>query len=913
MRPARLTISAFGPYAGECVLDLDALGTGGLYLITGDTGAGKTTIFDAICYALYGEASGNVRNRADFFRSKYAAPETPTFVELEFVCRGQRYTVRRNPAYERPSKHRGRGMVMQDPDAVLRMPDGKLIPKSRVGAMVKEILGVDKDQFCAIAMIAQGDFQKLLVAKTDERLKIFRRIFSTEPYQRLQERLSKEAGDLKRDWTRLSDAQARYAALIQLPEGAVAEGLPLGEVLALLEKTMTADAAALEALAGKIGVLEAQSAALSALTERAKNQQKQRELLAQMEQSEQRGAAQLARSAEALEAAMAREPELRALTDQAARLEAVTPRYAELEQLRKTQTADEKRQRALEQTMKETEAALEAARKQQAGAAALLEQEKALPLQLERSRRDRQDLDRRREELDRLQKQAEECLAARKRYEKAAAAYLTAAGKADDAQNAHQALYRAFLDAQAGILALGLREGERCPVCGSVTHPEPAPLTDRAPTQEAVDEAQSRADAAREAASAASAAAGRLDGLRSQQEQALAEGARKLLQCALAELDIRLPEAREENRLALQNAEKTVKELEKREKRRLEVERSLPGLERRIEELTQQQTGDAQAAAALAAAVSGRRERMEQVAAELPYPTEKELRSCLTELSNRRTGLQQAMETARAEHLDVDRKLTALRGRMEATRTALQSQEPIDHETADRELGEVNGRLTALRTAHTDASGRLRTNRQVFEGMTRTAGELAALEERRQWLEPLARTANGTVTGKERLMLETFVQTTWFDRIIACANTRLLGMTDGQYELLRHTELTDGRSVSGLDLDVIDHYNGSVRSVRTLSGGESFKASLSLALGMSEMIQRQSGGIQFDAMFVDEGFGSLDEESLRQAIGTLTALSGANRLVGIISHVGELKERIDKQILVTKTRDGYSRAQIRLE
>lgn len=162
-------------------------------------------------------------------------------------------------------------------------------------------------------------------------------------------------------------------------------------------------------------------------------------------------------------------------------------------------------------------------------------------------------------------------------------------------------------------------------------------------------------------------------------------------------------------------------------------------------------------------------------------------------------------------------------------------------------------------------------------------------------------------------MLETFVQTTWFDRIIACANTRLLGMTDGQYELLRHTELTDGRTVSGLDLDVIDHYNGSVRSVRTLSGGESFKASLSLALGMSEMIQRQSGGIQFDAMFVDEGFGSLDEESLRQAVGTLTALSGTNRLVGIISHVGELKERIDRQILVTKTRDGYSKAEIRLE
>ena len=197
--------------------------------------------------------------------------------------------------------------------------------------------------------------------------------------------------------------------------------------------------------------------------------------------------------------------------------------------------------------------------------------------------------------------------------------------------------------------------------------------------------------------------------------------------------------------------------------------------------------------------------------------------------------------------------------------------------------------------------------------MGRTAAELQALEDRRRWLDPLSQTANGTITGKERLRLEAFVQGALFDRIIACANVRLLGMTGGQYELRRHTDVSDGRTIVGLELDVLDHYNGSVRSVLTLSGGETFKASLSLALGMSEMIQHRAGGIRFDTMFVDEGFGSLDEESLRQAIVTLTALSDSNRLVGIISHVGELKERIDKQILVTKPRDGYSKAQIRLE
>ena len=802
---------------------------------------------------------------------------------------------------------------MQDADAALYLPDGKLIPKSRVGAMVKEILGVDKDQFCAIAMIAQGDFQKLLLAKTDERLKIFRRIFNTDPYKRLQDRLARDARELEQAWSRLRDAQDRYAAMIQLPEGAMAQGLPQAEVLALLEQTIAGDEIAMERLTGEIAALDERSGALSALTERARNQQQQRQLLVQMEQSEQRGAAQLAQAAEALAAAVAREPEVRVLTDQAARLEAVKPRYGELEQLRKAQTAEEKRVRTLQGTIEQTEILLADARKRQAQAATLLEQEKDLPLELERSRREQENLYSRLEELKALGKQAEDCRTARKRHEKAAAAYLAAAGKADTAQNVYQTLYRAFLDAQAGILALGLQEGERCPVCGSRTHPEPAPLTDQAPTQEAVDEAQVAADQARKDAAAASATAGRLDGLRAQQEQALAEVAGKLLGCALEELDLRLPLAREENRLALQQAEQHLRELESREVRRQALARSLPDLEKQIVDLTEQQTRDARDAAALGASIQTRRTQMEQVAAELPYPTEAALLDSLKSLVDQRTALEKALADARNRHSEVDRKLLDLRGRIDATRTALEAQEPIDHDAAAGELAQVNGQLAQLRNAHTDASGRLRTNRRVLEGMNQTAGELTVLEERRKWLEPLSRTANGNVTGKEKLMLETFVQTTWFDRIIACANTRLLGMTDGQYELLRHTEMTDGRTISGLDLDIIDHYNGTVRSVRTLSGGESFKASLSLALGMSEMIQRQSGGIRFDTMFVDEGFGSLDEESLRQAIATLTNLSGSDRLVGIISHVGELKERIEKQIIVKKSPDGFSQARIKLE
>ena len=907
MRPLKLTISAFGPYAGECVLDLASLGTGGLYLITGDTGAGKTTIFDAICYALYGKASGGARDNSDLFRSKYAAPETPTFVELEFACHGQTYTVRRNPGYLRPAK-RGSTMVEQKPDAELHLPDGSVITKEKqVTAQITEILGVGKEHFSSIAMIAQGDFQQLLLAKTEDRVKIFRKIFDTDKYKVLQDRLGVETRAAEQRWRELRQSQEQYAGMLRTAEETSVQGLPMEEIRRILEDALTADEALLQGLAEQIGAMEARSADLAAQTERARNQQKQRQLLADMLESEGRGAKQFAAAEEALASAQAQEPRAAELTNEIAALEAVRPRYAELNALGKNQTAEETKHRALSGSLEQTAAALAAAQKQQADAARELEERKGVPLMLAENSRLQEKLTQRRTELGALQKQDAAYLAACTRTEQAQREYLAAAKTAADAQQAYHTLYRAFLDAQAGILASDLTEGAACPVCGSTSHPAPAALADHAPTQDAVDDAQNRADAARKKAETASAKAGRLEGERAQLEQALKDAEEKLLKGQT------LGAAMEDCREALASAMAEGKTLAVTEQRRKTLEESLPGLERQIRALTERQAADERQCAALDATIRERKAQMEAAEAALPYADEGLLLGQIDTRKRERTALQTALNTARENHRTVEGKLTALRGRIEATRAALDAQEPIDFEAANAELTQVGAELTALRQTGNGASGRITINRQVREGLERTAGELTALEAKLRWLEPLAKTANGALSGKERLMLETFVQTTYFDRIIACANTRLLRMTDGQYELIRHTEAADGRRLTGLELDVIDHYNGSARSVRTLSGGESFKASLSLALGLSEMIQRQSGGIRFDTMFVDEGFGSLDEESLRQAIATLTNLSGTDRLVGIISHVAELKERIDKQILVTKTRDGYSQARIRLE
>ena len=687
----------------------------------------------------------------------------------------------------------------------------------------------------------------------------------------------------------------------------------MGEVRAELEGWLEADAAALTALSEQIAELDGKNAELSALADRAARRSQQEQRLAELRENARKGQELLAQAEAALAERAAEQPQRDTLREQAAALDAIRPRYAQLEELRRSQVQGLGERQKLTRNAAHLEKDLTAAKAEQERAAKMLETWKDVGVRLERANQRYQEQSRRYEELLGLKEQSQAYADTCGKLRTAQELYCSAARNADWCAEQYRNLYRAFLDAQAGVLAAGLQEGRPCPVCGAEHHPNPAPLAAQVPTQEKLDQAQLQADEARKRAEAQSTAAGRLDGLRSQQERVLTEQCAKLLGCGIGELTGNL-------RGELSAVENEVYDLmevritlENRVRERERLEKLQPALVRKIDDLTDRLGENARASAALDARLQALAEQMEHAAATLPYPTERELLDALRELNGKRTAMERALTEAQNRHREVESKLSTLRGRIETLEAELAAAEPVDAAHVREELAQVTGSLQALRKAHTDASIRISGNRQVLDGILSAGAEQEGLEQRQKWLEPLAKTANGGLSGKERLMLETFVQTTWFDRILSCANTRLLRMTEGQYELTRHTEASDGRKLTGLELDVIDHYNGSLRSVRTLSGGESFKASLSLALGLSEVIQRQAGGIRFDTMFVDEGFGSLDEESLRTAMDTLTSLSGSNRLVGIISHVGELKERIDRQIIVTKSREGYSSARIKLE
>ena len=922
MRPIRLTMSAFGPYASTAVLELDRLGESGLYLITGDTGAGKTTIFDAIVFALYGEASGEHR-KSSMLRSQYADSSTPTEVELLFSYHGKEYTVKRNPEYERP-KSRGEGTTKMLAGATLVYPDGRapLSKKKEVDAAIVEIMGINRAQFLQIAMIAQGDFLKLLLASTEERQKIFQKIFKTRCYFTLQERLKKEAAALAHRRETMAAGIRQYIdgiavreedPLFERVKEAKEGNLPVEETLCLLaalldsaltreahlEETAKEIAAELESITVTLTKQKTWDDARRSLDatrrglEEAKNEKiRLLERLTEAEQGKQRGEA-LQKECAAIEAELPEYAEHSAKTDLLLKTE---KRIVDLTREAEGQT----RRRDLLQ--KETEAVEKERRSLETA-----DREKA---ELEGKKQSAQA---RLKALQNAESEWRALLSLEEQWEREKAVYREAAETLARENDTYQELFRRYLDEQAGILAETLSPGMPCPVCGATSHPRKATRSEAAPTKEALDESKRAYEAAQKAAQSASERAAKAKGQVEEKREGVRSALCELLEGALPEnAEERIRKELKECNALLSDLSAAISEAQKR----IERKRALDALlSQKREEQASLELAVRENETALAeerTEAKGLRERVGALAEKLRFQGEKEAREALLALEKEAGALADALQKANAALSAQNERIAGLEAAKTEAEKLLKDAKEIDiaalRERQEALLLRQGETVRAQKQLHAEKTANETAERAIREN----SESLVALETRVSWVEALANTANGKVKGKEKILLETYIQMAYFDRIVARANVRLLAMTGGQYEMERRREETDLREKSGLDLDVFDHYNGTRRSVATLSGGESFKASLSLALGLSDEIQSQTGGIRLDTMFVDEGFGSLDDESLRGAIRTLQGLTEGNRLVGIISHVAELKERIDRQIVVTKKRSGGSTAEIRL-
>lgn len=918
MRPLKLKMVGFGPYAGVQELDFDRLGSSGLYLITGDTGAGKTTIFDAITFALFGEASGNNRNPS-MLRSKYAKEDMPTRVELTFAYSGKVYTVTRNPTYER-AKIKGTGTTTESAGAELTYPDGRQVTKNgEVDAAIREIIGLTREQFSQIAMISQGDFRKLLQADTKERQEIFRDIFKTDLYVLLQNQLKEKAGEVRGQRDQASQSIQQYINGVTCDEDSVYAldaqkakngELPVTEVMELFRALLEQDRQAELALEAELAAVEKELEQITSQLTQAEAYEAAKTVLAERVAEEAALSAQLEIARDALSAAQETVPEQEGMQSRITETELLLPSYDELEAYRAARAAAQaelaKAQMTQENAVKEKNdltTEITALRTEQKDLADVSAEKEKLAAQLQQlGDRQKQFVD----FLSGMEGLAREQAELAKRQE----GYLKAEEASSELLREYEVKERAFLREQAGIMASGLTAGMACPVCGSVEHPRLAVLAEDAPTEADVKAAKAEYDRAQDKTKKASNEAQKLKGTVGTTEELLAKEIDRLIPGISLEDSTKAAEE-QENLLAVQikKLDARIAELAKKIARREELDVLLPKKELLLRAAEETITVKTAEIASLTAKAESSEAQIHALRKKLTFPDKDAAEAEISALRAESDKLRQNLQTAETAHNQCKENLAGVRGTIEQLHKQLENGTDIDTEQLQAKKDEYVSQKAVAMAKQKNVHASISANKSALEGISSKAAEIEVLDKKYAWMKALSDTANGSVYGKDKVMLETYIQTTYFERILARANIRLQKMSGGQYDLKRREEADNKKSQSGLELDIIDHINTTERSVNTLSGGEAFLASLALALGLSDEVQ-MSTGIHLDTLFVDEGFGSLDSEALSKAYNTLAGLTEGNRLVGIISHVAELKEKIDKQIVVKKEKTGESRAEI---
>lgn len=923
MKPLKLTMSAFGSYAGKNVIDFTGQQQG-IFLITGDTGAGKTTIFDAITYALYNQTSGGERN-GNMMRSQYAQPETETYVELEFLYRGQTYRVRRNPDYKiTKTLKNGKIREQKVPHSVeLTLPDGTVFPekKNATDAKIIEILGLTADQFSQIVMIAQGDFLKLLYTKSDERKMIFSKLFRTDIYWKIQENLRRKSMEMDERIQENDRAfEQEKSRIIPLPES---EELPLDELVERLRerlkdalKEQNLRRANVEELNKKITKYEEINKLFVSLE---KIRQTGKELEArQAESKERRQQIENARKADKVlvaeqqnlrqqqeveQSAQAIAKMTETLANDQEMLETLKTQLQEVEAEQKREAADiQKKMLALEQSFPSYEA-LQNARSEEQQAKKVCE-----------------DLGKTSEEsfhkkeagiaaLKEQQKQQEQVVEqTKKNWEQ------TSLSASESAKH-YEHMYEAFLKEQAGILAENLSAGCPCPVCGSTVHPDPAKLSDHAVTELEVEQAKKTRAAVEEKRDMAYAAFE----AEKTEKQKLAQAVEK------EEADFVLAQTiakqqrkeAEQNYVSLQKIAEQIREklvypsLAEAKKQYAAMQKALEAAEQEIERKRQKVSELAEAMNTLKGQKLAEEEN-QKTAKKLAVKTEKEYAKLLEKsgfVSEETYHLAILPERSRSKLEREEKEYESQCLRQQSEQKLLEKQVSGKTYTDTSELNEqLKAEKQALKETektYMELHTAYENDRSVLQNCAVYLEKGKKLESEDQVIKSLSKTANGRLSGSAKIDFETYIQRQYFKQIIHEANKRLLTMSNHQFILKLKEEANTGRKTNeGLDLSVYSLVTDSERDVKTLSGGESFLAALAMALGLSDIVERSAGAIHPDMMFIDEGFGSLDAQSRQQAIEVLAELAGDSRMVGIISHVTELKEQIDRKLVVSRTDKG---------
>lgn len=869
MRPVRLIICGWGPYKEKQEIDFSGLDRRGLFLITGPTGAGKTTVFDAITYALYGNMSGGMREKSSV-RSDFASADVPTYVELVMTHGGREYTIYRNPEYLRPRK-RLEGMTKEKEKAVLTESDGKKVEGgNEVTRRIQELLRLDYRQFKQLSMIAQGEFARLLTASPGEKTKIFREIFDTDLYDKMAASLKGRSAQIYRQVMECRHKMDEDIDMLSRERLFMDE-----EAYARWQELTSSESYYYD------GLMEILSHQLKKSREKRKENQKQFEKAEKQVQkyTGQAARAEKARSLfEKLEAEKARSSELKEKSLEIRQDEKKLQRQEAAEALRAEETHKQTVQsytENLEKQLKEREEEIRRLQKQKEEGKFLYENrqklqnayqlEQEVSAFLEKEKELQKVCEKQREELCKLQKQ-----------------YLCAEEAEEEAKRIYEQADRQYRHGIAGILGQELVQGMPCPVCGSLQHPFPAKREQNVPDEESVRELKAVFE-------------------KKQQKRVELHGKTTACLTRVEELDRQYAEyggkraeaektLQEEKSLfgdymEKQSAEAFQKQIREYEQIVTLLEEKRIVLGRQKEELKVQK----QEVISLCA-------KWKQQLLEAGFSSERDYRKALTEPEALRM-LRESVQNYKQEcHTNKEMLL-----HLEKETKGLKKENPQE---IQEKLKESNAWKKELLEEQMELGGHTLRMEKCLASLKEKQEQLSGLMQKYSLLKDLDDAANGN--NKKRLVFEQYVLASCFEEILRAANIRLHLMSTGRYELRRMQQISDGRSKDNLEMEVMDYYTGKYRSVKTLSGGEIFKVSLALALGMSDVVQAGSGGIRVETLFIDEGFGSLDEESLNQACLTLQTLVERDRLIGIISHVPELAEKIENQIRIHKTNAGSS-------
>ncbi len=885
MRPIQLVMSAFGSYGREETIDFSKLG-GEIFLITGDTGAGKTTIFDAIMYALYGKTSGGERD-GSMMRSQFASPDAKTFVRYEFSYGNEKYIVERNPEYTvevtlKNGTVKNRKVAQ---NVELTLPDNSIFlgKKSETDAKIESIIGLTSEQFTQMAMIAQGDFLKLIYAKSDERKKIFTKLFGTGFYNKIQEELRRRSNEMDDaiEENKRSAEQDFYRKIV--PEGFTKE------------ENEAEESTAEDILKDYLSYGKSKEKELSIACEKGKKTLQELNVrVAKAEETE--------KTFVMLEKAQKREQELISIAKeqekckktlmQAEKAELVSQAEAILAETKKAMTKNQKEQKELLESRQELSTAI-----------ALYDKIKKW-IELCKKAKLSQEIGKKLSSYQKAQKNLDKL---QKNWEKTTEESIQCA-------EIYNAKYRIFLQEQAGILAKNLENAKPCPVCGSTEHPNPAKLALEAVSEQEVQTAKEMREQAEQ--------------LRQEAENNYRIKAENLKTewIQLAELFSTEWKCQPENAEdAGSILEKTVSEIEaelleyndtfsenkvwENFHRKFSKNPVIADMETMAEGIYQEMLSKGgRIQGELESKKSQETEFLKKIRKEDKQYKQSIVDAGFADEDEYHKGIlsKRQQEKLRLDIKKYEEDCQKNAGELKSLKTQVRGRERADIAELKRNYRETDSEQRKLDKEKQEMHTANITNADVLDRLQKAAEKAIKLQEEDAVIKVLYRTANGRLTQSVKMDLETYVQRQYFRQIIRQANKRFLVMTNHQFMLQIKEEMTGKGKNEGLDLQVYSLVTGSIRDVKTLSGGESFLAALSMALGLSDIVKQNAGGIHLEMMFIDEGFGSLDGESRKKAIEVLDELSGGNRMIGIISHVTELKEQMEKKLLVTRNEKGSS-------